>query len=201
MDKIEICNMALSRIGASPIEALTEASEAARKCNQFYEHDRRVVLRRYPWPWATRRVELAAMTDSPQDYLYAYRYPADCCYLRKIFAVAPDGHFVPLPDVRYKIVSDETGLVIYTNEPRVVAEYTADVRDAALFDEMFCEALSWKLAASIALKLTGNEQIISMARSEYDLIFNMAVSDAENEQNVPLPPPSSFIRARFETVL
>ena len=66
---------------------------------------------------------------------------------------------------------------------------------------MFCEALSWKLAASIALKLTGNEQIISMARSEYDLIFNMAVSDAENEQNVPLPPPSSFIRARFETVL
>ena len=193
--------MALTRIGASQIEALTENSEAARKCNQFYEHDRRVVLRRYPWPWATRRVELAEMTDSPQDYLYAYRYPADCCYLRKIYSVAPDGHFVPLPDIRYKIVSDETGLMLYTNEPKVVAEYTADVKDTSLFDELFCEALSWKLAASIALKLTGNEQIISMARAEYDLIFNTAIADAENEQNVNPPEPSTFIRARFETVL
>ena len=201
MDKIEICNMALTRIGASPIEALTENSEAARKCNQFYEHDRRVVLRRYPWPWATRRVELAAMTDSPQDYLYAYRYPADCCYLRKLYAVGTDGRFIPLPDIRYKIVSDASGLVIYTNEPRVAAEYTADVRNVELFDEIFCEALSWKLAASIAMKLTGNEQIISMARAEYDLIFNTAIADAENEQNVRTPEPSTFIRARFETVL
>ena len=201
MDKIEICNMSLSRIGASPIEALTEASEAARKCSQFYEHDRRVVLRRYPWPWATRRVELAAMVDSPQDYLYAYRYPADCCYLRKIFSVAPNGRFVPLPDVRYKIVSDESGLVLYTNEPRVVAEYTADVKDAALFDELFCEALSWKLAASIAFKLTGAEQIAQMATSEYERLFLYAVSDAENEQNVRPPKPSTFVRARFETVL
>jgi len=201
MDKIEICNMALSRIGASPIEALTEASEAARKCNQFYEHDRRVVLRRYPWPWATRRVELAAMVDSPQDYLYAYRYPADCCYLRKIFFVGPNGRFIPLPDIRYKIVSDGSGLVLYTNEPRVVAEYTADVKDAALFDELFCEALSWKLAASIAFKLTGAEQIAQMATSEYERLFLYAVSDAENEQNVKTPEPSTFIRARFETVL
>jgi len=200
MDKIEICNMALSRIGASPIEALSEESEAARKCNQFYEHDRRVVLRRYPWPWATRRVELAAMIDSPQDNRYAYRYPADCCYLRKLFAVAPDGHFVPIPDVKYKIVSDESGLVLYTNEPRVVAEYTADVKNVSLFDEFFCEALSWKLAASIAFKLTGAEQIAQMATGEYERLFLHAVSDAENEQHVREMEPSTFIRARFETV-
>jgi len=202
MDKIEICNMALSRIGESPIEALTENSEAARKCNQFYEHDRRVVLRRYPWPWATRRVELAAMPDSPQDYQYAYRYPADCCYLRKIYAVASDGHLLPLPDfVSYKVVSDASGLVLYTNEPRVVAEYTADVKDVALFDEIFCEALSWKLASSIAFKLTGNAQISQMAESEYQTMFDIAVSDAEDEQNEKTPELNTFIRARFETVL
>lgn len=198
MDKIEICNMALSRIGESPIEALTESSEAARKCNQFYEHDRKIVLRRYPWPWATRRVELAAMTDSPQDYRYAYRYPADCCCLRKIYAVAPDGHLMPLPDfVSYKIVSDESGLVLYTNEPRVISEYTADVKDTALFDEQFCEALSWKLASSIAFKLTGNEQIVQMATSEYERLFLHAAADAENEQNVKTPELNTFIAARF----
>lgn len=198
MDKIEICNMALSRIGESPIEALSEASEAARKCNQFFEHDRRVVLRRYPWPWATRRVELAAMVDSPQDYLYAYRYPADCCYLRKIYSVAPDGHLMPLPEfVSYQIVSDAGGMIIYTNEPRVIAEYTADIKDAEMFDEQFCEALSWKLAASIAFKLTGNAQIVQMATNEYERLFLYAAADAENEQNVKTPELNTFIAARF----
>lgn len=202
MDKIEICNMALARIGLSPIEALTEASEEARRCDQFYEHDRRVVLRRFPWPWATRRVELAQMSVGdnlmPKDYDYAYRYPADCACLRKIYAA--DGEYLrPLPDfISYRIVSDATGRLIYTNEPRVVAEYTADVKDVALMDEIFCEALSWKLASSIAFKLTGSEQLAQMAIGEYERIFLTAAADAENEQNVKTPELNTFVRARWE---
>lgn len=199
MDKIELCNMALSRIGISPIEAITEASEPARRCQQFYEHDRRAVLRRYPWPWATRRIELAALATTPQDYHYAYRYPADCCCLRRVFAVESDGSFRPLPErVAYQILSDESGLVIYTNEPRVAAEYTADVKGVELMDEMFCEALSWKLAASIAFKLTGNGEIVKMATSEYERLFLTAAADAENEQNKETPMLGTFIKARFE---
>lgn len=201
MDKIEICNNALTRIGMSPIEALTEASEEARRCNQFYESDRRIVLRRYPWPWATRRVELArSSTDNkiPQNYANAYRYPADCACLRKIYAVDGD-RLMPLPDfISYQIVSDVTGLLLYTNEPRVIAEYTADVKDVALMDDIFCEALSWKLASSIAFKLTGNMQIAQMAISEYERIFLTAAADAENEQNVKTPELNTFVRARFE---
>lgn len=202
MDKIEICNMALSRIGASPIEAMTEASEEARKCNQFYEHDRRVVLRRFPWPWATRRVELAMLPDAPEDYLYAYRYPADCVCLRKIYAVEEDGHLRPLPDfVSYKVVGDGSGIALYTNEPRVVAEYTENVSDTSIMDDIFQEALSWKLASSIAFKLTGNATITQMAASEYERIFLTAAADAANEENVKVPELSTFIRARFETVV
>jgi len=194
--------MALSRIGASPIEAMTENSEAARKCSQFYEHDRRVVLRRYPWPWATRRVELAAMEETPKDYAYAYRYPADCVCLRKLYAVdttvTPE-RLRPLPDfISYQIVSDSSGLIVNTNESRVVAEYTADVKDVALMDDTFCEALSWKLAASIAFKLTGNAQISQMATGEYERMFLHAAAGAENEQNVKVPELNTFIAARFE---
>lgn len=198
MDKIEICNMALSRIGASPIEALTEASEAARKCEQFYEHDRRVVLRRFPWPWATRRVELAQLSETPSDYQYAYRYPADCVCLRKVYAVEEDGHLRPLPDfVSYQIVGDGSGVALYTNEPRAVAEYTANVSDVSIMDDIFAEALSWKLASSIAFKLTGNAQIAQIATGEYERIFLTAAADAENEQNVKTPELNTFVVARF----
>jgi len=198
MDKIEICNMALSRIGASPIETLDEPSEPARKCLQFYEHDRRVVLRRFPWSWATRRVELAQVQTKPQDYQYAFRYPSDCVYLRKLYIFNEEGRLVPFPEfVQYKILSDGEGKVLYTNFERVLAEYTADIRDVSIMDEIFCEALSWKLAASIAFKLTGNAQIAQMATQEYERMVYHAIAEAENEQNVRTPELLTFIRARF----
>ena len=198
MDKIEICNMALTRIGAASIETLDEPSETARKCLQFYEHDRRVVLRRFPWSWATKRVELARVTITPQDYQYAFQYPSDCVYLRKLYIVGEDGMLFPFPDfVEYKLFNSESGTVLYTNYPRVVAEYTADVKNVAVMDENFCEALSWKLASSIAFNLTGNAQIAQTATSEYERMVHHAIADAENEQNVHTPTLSTFIRARF----
>ena len=198
MDKIEICNMALARIGVASIETLNEPSEPARKCLQFYEHDRRAVLRRFIWSWATRRVELARVQTVPQDYEYAFRYPSDCVFLRKLY-ILEDGKLLPFPDfVEYKIFSDGEGKVLYTNYPNVVAEYTADVKDVELMDELFIETLSWKLAASIAFKLTGNAQTAQMATQEYERMILYASAEAENEQNVRTSELDTFIKARFE---
>jgi len=138
------------------------------------------------------------MTITPQDYKYAFKYPADCVYLRKLYILGEDGMLFPFPDfVEYKIFGDESGLVLYTNYPKVVAEYTADVKNVTQMDEIFCEALSWKLASSIAFKLTGNAQLAQMALSEYERMVHHAIADTENEQNVHTPTLSTFIRARF----
>ena len=193
MDKIEICNMALARIGVASIETLNGPSEPARKCLQFYEHDRRAVLRRFIWSWATRRVELARVQTVPQDYEYAFRYPSDCVFLRKLY-ILEDGKLLPFPDfVEYKIFSDGEGKVLYTNYPNVVAEYTADVKDVELMDELFIETLS-----SIAFKLTGNAQTAQMATQEYERMILYASAEAENEQNVRTSELDTFIKARFE---
>lgn len=198
MDKVEICNMALTRIGADIIETLDEETEPARRCKQFYDHDRRVVLRRYPWPWATRRVTLGLVPFKPPNYLFAYRYPNNCVYLRKLF----DEHDCAIPDyIGYQIVNDPEGKLILTNTPNCSAEYTLDVTDPTLFDEHFCDALSWRIAASIAFKLTGQMQIVQMAESLYNQCFNDAEADAENEQNHNAPDPYTYVRARFEGVL
>jgi hypothetical protein len=198
MDKTTICNMALSHIGEPPIESIAEVSEQARRCAQFYEHDRRLVLRRYPWPWATRRVALTKLEDSPQDYRFAYRYPSDCVCLRKLYALMDNGKLAPLSDfLQYRIVSDDDGQVLYCNAPSVVAEYTADISDNDLMDEQFCEVLSWKLAASIASKLVGDARAAQMATMEYERLYNDAVANATNEENTETPELNTFIRARF----
>ena len=194
MDKIEICNMALARIGVEAIETLTEASEPARACRQFYDHARRIVLRRFPWVFATRRAKLALLPVKPENFFYAYRYPAQCACLRKLYNENYDN--IPAYTM-YQVLSDREGLVIYTNEENVSAEYTADVQDCNLFDEHFADVLGWRLAAEIAFKLTGNIQITQMAEQQYGNLYLEAAANSENEQNMKDADPYTFVSARF----
>lgn len=194
MDKIDICNMALSRLGVELIESLNEASEPARVCSQFYNQARRVVLRRYNWTFATRRSELALLPTTIPDYLYAYRYPARCEFVRKLYNKDCDN--IPAY-TEYKLGSDSEGMIIYTDVENAVAEYTADIEDCGLFDSQFTEMLSWKLAAEMAFKLTGNMQIAQMADSQYNNLYLEAVANSEDEQNLKGADPYTFAGARF----
>lgn len=194
MDKIEICNMALARIGVERIETLSEESEPARVCRQFYDHARRVVLRRFPWTFATRRAKLALLTEKPEDYLYAYRYPADCLYIRKLYNENFDNN--PAYSM-WKITSDDSGRVIYTDFDKATLEYVADISDCGLFDEHFADVLAWKMAADMAFKLTGNMQVAQMAEQQYNNLYLEAAANSEDEQNDKVADPYTFAGSRF----
>ena len=197
MDKIEICNLALSRIGVENIELMTEASEPARACSQFYDHARRIVLRKYPWTWATRGVALAALLEHPPNFDYAYRYPADCVSIRKLYCPKYDNNPAY---TTYQLGGGDDGRVLYTDVPGAICEYTADIKDCSLMDDQFVEALSWKLAASVAFKLTGSVQNVQMAEQQYAMLFLDAVANNDDEQNTFDLQPDSIIRSRFEEV-
>lgn len=194
MDNITISNMALSHIGVANIDRMDEASEPARLCRQFLDTARKSVLRRYPWPFATRRKTLALLDTEPGDYQYAYRYPTGCVAIRKLF----DEKYRFVPEYqKYKILSDGEGRVIYANVKNCVCEYTADVTDCDLYDEGFIEALSWKLAGEIAFKLTGNANIQNTCLQAYNAFFDEGSTDAENEQNELDPRLDRLARARW----
>lgn len=197
MNKIQICNIALARIGVAPIETMDEASEAARACSQYYDFVRRNVLRKFPWTFATRRVTLAQLNTQPPDYKYAYRYPTDALALRKMY----NEHYCKLPEKNeYKIISDTGGRVIYTNVKAANIEYTADVQDVTLFDDEFIEALGWKLAAEIAFMLTGNMNIAQTCVQAYNAYFTEAAADNAQEENVPDMQLDRLALARFTGV-
>ncbi|MBQ8920324.1 MAG: hypothetical protein IJ056_09500 [Acidaminococcaceae bacterium] len=194
MDNITISNMALSHIGVANIDRIDEASEPARLCKQFFDMARRSTLRRFPWPFATRRETLGLLDTEPGDYAYAYRYPKECVAIRKLY----DENYQEIPEYqRYKILGDKEGRVIYTNVEKCICEYTADVKDCDLFDDGFVEALSWKLAADIAFKLTGNQNIQNQCLQAYNAYFDEGSTDAANEENELDPRLDRFARARF----
>lgn len=194
MNKIEIINLALARIGVRSIERIDEASEAARQTKAFYDHVRRTVLRKYPWSFASRRKELALLTEEPTAYRYAYRQPADALYIRRLYKKDSKA---PWDKRYYKCTSDKEGRLIYTNEPFAEVEYTADITDTTLFDEAFIDAMSWKLAAEVAFVLTGKSEIAANAIQGYNAYFTEAVGEDAAEDNEPEEYVNRLAMARF----
>lgn len=198
MNKIEICNIALGRIGVENISRLDEESEAARTCRQYYDFARQNLLRQFPWTFAVRKVQLALLTTTPEDYKYAYRYPAECLAVRTMYH---SGCCDRIPKLNmYKIGSDEEGRVIYTNIEKAVMEYTADIEDASLFDAQFIDALAWKLAAEIAFKLTGRMDIAQNAQQAYLAFASQAQTEDANEENLYDSQLDRLALARFTGV-
>ena len=78
--KVDICNMALMRIGVSTIISdINEGSQESNVCAQFFDATLDYILRDYPWNFAEVRVTLAqAAGDPPTNWAFKYAYPSDC---------------------------------------------------------------------------------------------------------------------------
>ena len=76
--EVDICNLALQRLGARTISALTDDNTSARACNRVYEHARDAEIRSHPWNFARARTSLAALSTAPTfGYAAQYQLPAD----------------------------------------------------------------------------------------------------------------------------
>ena len=171
---VQICNMALARIGTGRIDSLTEASEEARQCSTFYEPVRDRLLARVPWRFALKREALAPLSvTAPVEWTYTYAWPSDCIQARYIEPTGPTPSSAGLiwPDQWYWNQVDPGGSVvtelpamrtpsferrgdtIVTHQPEAVLIYTYRVTDPNQFDPLFVEALSYALAAELAVPI------------------------------------------------
>lgn len=159
---IQICNMALSRLGTrATIAALTEASEEARICNAHFAQARDELLRQYDWNFA-RRVETLAERDEdpPAGWSYCYSVPNKCARFRGIWSgPQPIGEPAAWALGGIADASDNDAVAIFTNQSEATGVYTRVVENTELFSVGFVLALTWRLAEAIALPITSRESI------------------------------------------
>lgn len=194
--EIDICNRALARIGVSIlINSMNEASNEARMASLFYDATRQALLRDFPWPFATRRVVLANLGAAPTGWGFRYRYPVDALRIQSL--VLP-GHRSPAAHERvpFSIASDAEGKILVTDAAVAEALYTADVRDASQFDALFADALTWAVAAEMAMPLMQNASIAKAMREQVVQAISTARSAAFEEGQEDQPPESEFITVR-----
>lgn len=151
---VQIVNNALVKIGANAILTLTEDSEAARAANLIYEQVRDSCLRDHVWNFAVNRVELAQNSTAPAfEFSYQYNLPSDCLRVLQMENM----------DMFYQI----EGGKLLTNEGTAKILYLARVEDVNLFDSMFIEALSARIAAELCVTLAESNTLYSNMMEMY----------------------------------
>ncbi|MCV5708186.1 hypothetical protein OFN39_01725 [Escherichia coli] len=196
---VEICNRALSNIGNSrSINSLEEASKEAGECSLHFDSCRDSVLSDFNWNFATKRVALADTNNPPPDWQYAYQYPTDCLRITEIMLPGVSNPTAAMR-VQYEVGSDSagTGKIIYTNQKEAWLRYISRITDVNMFDAIFMEALSWRLAAAINMALTGNADLGTNALNMYGRVILSAGSHSQNESQEPQPPVDEFTAARL----
>ena len=161
---VELCNLALVRLGFEPVQALSDTNDRARTANRLYESTRDELLRAHNWNFAQTRVGLAQLaTDPDWGELFAFQLPTDC--LMVLETNLSD-------DAPWRI----EGRTLVTAEPAVSILYVARITDPAQFDVGFTEALVDRLAFHFSYPLTRNAALGDLLLKKADDSFRRAKS-------------------------
>jgi hypothetical protein len=190
--KTEICNLAISHLGhgkeISNVD--TENSSEATICRRYYETALRAILRDAKFTFATKNVALGLVGSNPTtEWNYSYRYPSDCIFFRRIWS----GSRNDTNDTRveYKIIRDDTGLLIYTDMENAVAEYTFYNDDEGQYPPDFVMALSYRLANLIAPSITKGDPF-GMGAKAYEMYLMEITRAQASSYNEEQPAPEQY---------
>ena len=177
MDSVTICNLALGMLGMPQITTLEETNNSGNLCRTFYPVLRDRVLRDHSWSFATawEELQLLAETSLDPEFPYVCALPGDAIRVLDLVGGAP-----------YR----KLGRRILVNALPATVVYTRRVTDCSLFDETFCEALQYLLAAEIGMANTRDAQLVNYYRQQYQAALAVArsIDSSENRgalQNAP----------------
>lgn len=156
---VDICNMALLRLGANRISSLADGSNEGIACTEVYATLRDTYLASFPWSFATQKgAQLTPLAATPPtEWGYQFDVPSDLLALLRVH------------DSGFELAFEySAGKRIFTQQDsNVYVDYIRKVDEGALPD-YFVRALAAKLAVEICMAITGSA---SLVRVMADLAF------------------------------
>ena len=157
--KIDLCSMALLKIGEKPIQSLHEDSSAAQLARTLFNPIVDTLLSVFPWRFATQTISLEKNTDG--DFIV----PADVLRIIKCSGTVSGDKIISNADI-VNIVA-----IVHT-EPESFPNY-------------FATLVATKLAVDFSIPLTGDTNIFKMLSSLYETEFQSAkFIDSSNQSSI-----------------
>ncbi len=188
--QIEICNQALSRLGAKRITSFDDDTLESQQCAAIYDIVAEQVQSQGPWPCNKFRVQLAQSSVKPSfGYAFKYQLPTNPLCLR-VLRLNED----TLGDIPYQV---ENGYIL-SDEAAISILYIGLVVDTQAYDPFLKNSIVDHLVAELAYKLTGQQAMTQQA-------FKYAADRLEHYLNIASVqgstddwPSDAFINVRIE---
>lgn len=146
--KIDLCSMALLKLGEKPIQSLTDDSAAAQLARTLFDPITDTLIASHPWHFATRTYELTRTNDD--DFVI----PADVLRVLKCPGSIQNG----------KIVA-----------PQETIQIVALVRVAPeSYPSYFVSLVTTKLAMDFCVPMTGDNTVFRMLAALYETEYGSA---------------------------
>jgi len=188
----DIVNVALRRIGASPIVSLTDGTTSANTVNDIYTEVRDDLLRSHPWNFATKRVKLAQSSTAPVfEFDYAYPLPSD--WLRTVSVHDNDaGHGTVL--FRMEQVNGQNSIVSSSSD--VWIRYVARITDPNIMSSDFRNAFEDTLARDLSIPLASSNTLFDLMTKKAERSLARARSSDGMGSFPELRPRGSWAASR-----
>ncbi len=181
---VDICNVALARIGMSTINALSEDNRAARLCQALYPGCVEELARAHAWTFTKKTAALAVHGIAPTaGWSYRYALPSD---LVRALKLTIDGRERGTPGELYtlEMLPDGSAKTLLTDASPAYLRYTYPNTNPLHFDPLFRSALSYRLALDLTVLLTDNAaQARETMRGELAIALGQARATDANETN------------------
>lgn len=209
LSQVDVCNLALSRMGGQSITQITslgEASTEARQCAIKFPYVLRSALRSYPWHFAAKEIALALLgagamkslfkDDVLYQTLYYYQYPEECVQILAINPVTGKKGNYGSVSYEYTIerIADGTKVIV-SSCPQAVLTCTSYADDPSIWDSLFTDAFAWQLASELCLSLGGSPSIVQSLQEMASRAFDRAKSE-DCKESVIVTRTSYYLEAR-----
>jgi hypothetical protein len=178
--ELDICNLALQKLGAKAISSLTEDTRNGRAMALAYPIARDAELSDNPWSFAIERVQLAADATAPAfGKGYSYPLPADFLML------APPDATDNYNDRDWEIEGNK----IFTDYSAPLNVRYVKRPEVGMFTSLFVEALSSRLARDTAEAITQSNSKKADAQAMYD----KDLAKAKRRNAIQKPPAEPYL--------
>lgn len=168
VSETSICNLALSWLGAKQIVSLDEPSTEAEYCRNNYPFIRDAVLEARVWSFSLDRASSTVADLSAWGDLYEHSLPLDWIRVLRVYSDTTG------------TVSDwsKEGVYVLAPEATVYMWGQKRITDTGKMSQLFVQAVAARIAAELAIPLTGKRQLqIDMWQLYRDKLAEAAAND------------------------
>lgn len=178
--KIEVFNLALTKLGQDRAVSPEDDTEQARVLRSIWDLTVDAVLADHPWKFAIKRDELPAQASVPLfGWTRRFQLPDICL---RLVEVGDDWVWHYGGDHPRFAVEDRC--VLTDEDAPLRVRYVQRVSNAGLWVPLFARAVAMRLAADAALKLSGSNKREEVSETSYIQTIRMA-----KRQNAIERPP------------